>query len=80
MFSCKNLIVIVIAMYLVLYVLKDDTSKMVVGGATLFFLYNNELSLREGLESDDPDSSLELQAELVDTGSSIVGNNTVSSD
>ena len=78
MFSCKNLIVIVVAMYLVLYVLKDDTSKMVVGGATLFFLYNNGLSLREGLEGDTSDDSLGFQAELIDNTSSVVGNNTVS--
>lgn len=80
MFSCKNLIVVVVAMYLVLYVLKDDTSKMVVGGATLFFLYNNGLSLREGLESDSPDSSLGFVPETDNTGDSIVGNNTVSAD
>jgi len=80
MFSCKNLIVIVVAMYLVLYVLKDDTYKMVVGGATLFFLYNNGLSLREGLESDTPDSSLGFVPETDNSGDSIVGNNTVSAD
>lgn len=80
MFSCKNLIVIVVAMYLVLYVLKDDSFKMVVGGATLFFLYNNGLSLREGLESGAPDNSSGFVPEKDNSGDSIVGNNAVSAD
>lgn len=76
MFSCKNLIVIVVAMYLILYVLKDDISKMVVGAATLFFLYKNGLSLREGL--DDGTDQNGFVDEKSDSGDSIVGNNTVS--
>ena len=79
MFSCKNLIVIVVAVYLVLYVLKDDTSKMIVGSATLFFLYKNGFSI-EGLEDG---STAEDQNGFVDeksdSGDSIIGNNTVAS-
>jgi len=79
MFSCKNLIVIVVAMYLILYVLKDDTYKMIVGAATLFFLYNNGISLKEGLEdggvAEDQNGFVD---EKSDSGDSIVGNNTVS--
>lgn len=76
MFSCKNLIVIVVAMYLILYVLKDDTYKMIVGAATLFFLYKNGLSLKEGL--DDGTDQNGFVDEKSDSGDSIVGNNTVS--
>lgn len=79
MFSCKNLIVIVVAIYLVLYVLKDDTSKMIVGAATLFFLYKNGFSI-EGLEdgsiAEDQNGFVD---EKSDSGDSIIGNNTVAS-
>lgn len=79
MFSCKNLIVVVVAMYLVLYVLKDDTYKMIVGGATLFFLYKNGfMSSLEGL--DDGTNQGGFEGEKSDNGDSIVGNNTVSAD
>ena len=93
MFSCKNLIVIVVAMYLVLYVLKDDTFKLIVSGATLFFLYNNGfMSSLEGIDAVDANGStsrpantaangagdtLGFESEKSDNGDSIVGNNTV---
>ena len=96
MFSCKNLIVIVVAMYLVLYVLKDDTFKLIVSGATLFFLYNNGfMSSLEGIDAVDTNGStsrpantaangagdtLGFESEKSDNGDSIVGNNTVSAD
>lgn len=65
MFSIKNLIVIAIALYLILYVLKDKTQQILVGvAAILFFCMNNQLL--EGLEEEKGDN-----------GNSIVGNNTV---
>ena len=83
MFSCKNMIVIVVAMFLILYVLKDDTSKLVVGLATMFFLYKNKFSFREGLDVDTnvrvvPPPNLGLKPELSDKKAPIIGNNTVS--
>jgi hypothetical protein len=72
MFSCKNMIVIVVAMFLILYVLKDDTSKLVVGLATMFFLYKNKFSFREGL---DVEPKVETNVKIVPP---IISNNTVS--
>lgn len=71
MFSCKNIIVIVVAMYLILYVLKDDSSKLIVGGASLFFLYFNSPNL-EGLDEENEDATSDTEGK-----DSIVGNNTV---
>lgn len=84
MFSCKNMIVIVVAMFLVLYVLKDDTSKMVVGVAALFFLYKNGFRFKEGLDGVDvvdtvkvEGTSLGFKPELGVQKNTIIGNNTV---
>ena len=49
MFSYKNLIVVVIALYLIFYVLKDETQKMTVGGSAILFLCMGN-KLLEGLE------------------------------
>ena len=80
MFSVRNLIVVVIALYLILYVLKNDTQKIVVaGGAILFLCMGNKLM--EGLEdgsSDKDDSKLGFTEEKSDSGATIIGNNTVS--
>lgn len=80
MFSVRNLIVVVIALYLILYVLKNDTQKIVVaGGAILFLCMGNKLM--EGLEdgsSDEDVSKLGFTEEKSDSGASIIGNNTVS--
>ena len=82
MFSCKNMIVIVVAMFLILYVLKDDTSKLVVGLATMFFLYKNKFSFREGLDVDTNvrvvPPNLGFKPELSDKKAPIIGINTVS--
>jgi hypothetical protein len=74
MFSTKNLIVVVTSLYLILYVLKDDKQKMLVGGGALLFLCMGK-NLLEGLE-DGPDSG--FTGEKDSDGSSIMGNNTVS--
>jgi len=71
MFSCKNLIVVIIAVYLITSVLKEDTHKIIVGGATLLFLYTNV----EGLEDGQNQSGFD--DEKSDAGNSIIGNNTV---
>lgn len=82
MFSCKNMIVIVVAMFLILYVLKDDTSKLVVGLVTMFFLYKNKSSFREGLDVDTNvkvvPPNLGFKPELSDNKAPIIGTNTVS--
>lgn len=84
MFSCKNMIVIVVAMFLVLYVLKDDTSKMVVGLGALLFLYKNGFRFKEGLDGVDvvdtvkvEGTSLGFKPELGVKKNTIIGNNTV---
>ena len=80
MFNVKNIIVIVLALYLILYVLKDDNQKMVVGvGAILFLCMGNRLL--EGIDSSEPsgdNSKNGVSEEKDDNGDSIVGNNTVS--
>jgi hypothetical protein len=75
MFSCKNLIVVVIALYLILYVLKDETQKMIVGGSAILFLFMGN-RLLEGLEDGESDNGFEEEKSV--EGDSIVGNNTVS--
>jgi hypothetical protein len=70
MFSFRNLIVVAVAAYLIMNVLKDDTHKMIVGGATLVFLMNGFEGLEN--ETDQGDASSE--------GDSIVGNNNVTAD
>ena len=80
MFPVKNLIVVVIALYLILYVLKNDTQKMIVGGGAILFLCMGN-KLMEGLEDGSPDednSKLDFTKEKSDSGASIIGNNTVS--
>jgi len=74
MFSTKNLIVVAIAVYLIMYVLKDDLHKMVVGGGSLVFLCMNNGYI-EGLEDGLSDNG--FTDEKDDNGSAIVGNNTV---
>tara|TARA_B100000900_G_C20594792_1_gene722958 strand:- start:483 stop:1115 length:633 start_codon:yes stop_codon:yes gene_type:complete len=75
MFSVKNLIVITLALYLILYILKDDNQKMIVFGIVILFLCMGD-KLLEGLENDD--NSNGFTDEKDDNGDSIVGNNTVS--
>ena len=75
MFSMRNLIVVVTALYLILYVLKDDKQKMVVGGGALLFLCMGG-RLLEGLEDGESDGG--FIEEKGESGSSIAGNNTVS--
>jgi len=76
MFSCKNLIVVIIAVYLITSVLKEDTHKIIVGGVTLLFLYKNvEEYNSEGLEDGQNQSGFD--DEKSDAGNSIIGNNTV---
>ena len=74
MFSVKNLIVVVVALYLMIYVLKDDTQKMLVGGSAILFLCMGD-RLLEGLEDGESDGG--FTEEKSDTGDSIVGNRTV---
>ena len=74
MFSTRNLIVVVVALYLITYVLKDDIHKILVGGGTVLFLCMNI----EGLVDDVSDSGFEDEKD--DSGDAIVGNNTVTSD
>ena len=71
MFSCKNLIVVIIAVYLITSVLKEDTHKIIVGGATLLFLYTNIEGLEDGQDQGGFDD------EKSDAGNSIIGNNAV---
>ena len=71
MFSTRNLIVSLVALYLIVYVLKDNTQKMLAGGATFLFLYMNI----EGLEDGESDSG--FVGEKDDSGDAIVGNNKV---
>ena len=74
MFSLKNIIIISVALYLILYVLKDKTQKMIVGvAAILFFCMNNQLL--EGLEDGESDNG--FSSEKDENKDSIVGNNTV---
>ncbi len=75
MFQIKNLIVVVISLYLILYVLKDEKQKMLVGGGAILFLCMGN-RLLEGLEDGESDSG--FTEEKSDNGDSIVGNNTVS--
>ena len=87
MFCPKNLIVVVTSLYLILYVLKDDKQKMLVGAGALLFLCMGK-NMLEGLEDGSDDGG--FVAELGDSssgdnssgdsssGDSIVGNNTVS--
>lgn len=80
MFQMKNLVVVVIALYLILYVLKDDKLKMIVGGAAILFLCmgNRMLEGLEDGESPEDNSNGGFTEEKSDDGDSIVGNNTVS--
>ena len=79
MFSTRNLIVIVTSLYLILYVLKDNQYKMIVGGGAFLFLCMNN-GIIEGLEDGASDGGSDggFTGEKDDSGSSIVGNNTVS--
>lgn len=81
MFSCKNMIVLVVAMFLILYILKDDSLKLVVGISTLIFLYKNKF-YREGFDVDTniqvAPPNLGFKPELSDKKASIIGNNTIS--
>jgi hypothetical protein len=71
MFSIRNLIVALVVLYLIIYVLKDNTQKILVGGAAILFLSMNI----EGLEDGETDSG--FVDEKADNGDTIVGNNTV---
>ena len=84
MFYNKNLIVVVVAILLILCVLKDDTSKLMVGIGTLFFLYKNGFTFKEGLDAIDvvdavkvEGTKLGFQPELGGRKNTIIGNNTV---
>jgi len=86
MFYNKNLIVVVIAIFLILCVLKDDTSKLMVGIGTLFFLYKNGFTFKEGLDGVDvvdtvraEGTRLGFKPELGSQKNTIIGNNTVTS-
>ena len=71
MFSYKNLVVALVALYLILYVLKDNTQKMLASGAAILFLCMNI----EGLEDGESDGG--FVGEKNDSGDAIVGNNKV---
>ena len=71
MFSFKNLVVVLVALYLITYILKDNTQKMLAGGAAVLFLCMN----LEGLEDGSSDSG--FVDEKDDSGGAIVGNNKV---
>ena len=49
MFSCKNLIVAIIAIYLVTSVLKDDIHRLIVTGIAMYIL----IATTEGLENNN---------------------------
>jgi hypothetical protein len=68
MFSTRNLIVALGALYLITYVLKDNTQKILVAGAAILFLCMNIEGLEDGSE---------FVKEKADNGSTILGNNTV---
>jgi hypothetical protein len=76
MFCAKNLIVVVASLYLILYVLKDDKQKMLVGGGALLFLCMGK-NMLEGLEDGASDSGFSSEKGSGGSGDSIVGNNTV---
>jgi len=69
MFSIRNLIVIVLALYLITNVLKDKTQKLLVGGVTFLFVCMNDRMSMEGLVG--------FIGEKDESGSAIVGNNKV---
>jgi len=71
MFSYKNIIAALVALYLITYVLKDNTQKVLAGGAAILFLCMNI----EGLEDGESDSG--FVDEKADNGDTIVGNNKV---
>jgi hypothetical protein len=71
MFSTRNIIVALVALYLITYVLKDNTQKILAGGAAILFLCMNI----EGLEDGESDSG--FVGEKDDSGDAIVGNNKV---
>ena len=65
MFTCKNIIIATVAFYLIMYVLKDDVQKILVGGLAVV-LITNQL---EGFEDESG-----FQRNESDT---IIGNRTV---
>jgi len=71
MFSVRNIIVVLVALYLITNVLKDKTQKILVGGGAFLFLCMNV----EGLEVGLPDGV--IGGEKDDDGSAILGNNIV---
>jgi len=68
MFSTRNLIVALVVLYLITYVLKDNTQRILIGGAAILFLCMNIEGLEDGSE---------FVKEKADNGDTIVGNNTV---
>ena len=77
MFCPKNLVVVVTSLYLILYVLKDDKQKMLVGAGALLFLCMGK-NILEGLEDGTDDSGFVAESDGSGSGDSIVGNNNVS--
>jgi len=70
MFTTQNIIVIGLSLYLIMYVLKDKTQKMLVGSALFLFFYMN-------IEGLDGSSDSGFVGEKSEEGDSIVGNNNV---
>jgi hypothetical protein len=77
MFCPKNLIVVVTSLYLILYVLKDDKQKMLVGAGALLFLCMGR-NMLEGLEDGSDDGGFVAEKGDSVSDDSIVGNNNVS--
>ena len=71
MFSYKNIFLILVVLYLIAYVLKDNTQKILLGTVALILLYRDV----EGLEDGSSDSG--FVDEKDDSGGAIVGNNKV---
>jgi hypothetical protein len=71
MFSYKNIFLILVVLYLIAYVLKDNTQKILLGTVALILLYRDV----EGLEDGESDSG--FVGEKDDSGDAIVGNNKV---
>ena len=71
MFSYKNIFLILVVLYLIACVLKDNTQKILLGTVALILLYRDV----EGLEDGESDSG--FVGEKDDSGDAIVGNNKV---
>jgi len=60
MFNCKNLLIILISVYLITSILKEDIHKLIVGGITLYLLMNNIEGLKNSENPEKKSNDLTL--------------------